>query len=657
MDRTRGKRGEITVFLSMIFLCVAGLICVMLESARTAGARCYLQVAANSSIDSLFSQYHRQLWQNFHLMGLEYGTKEDIEERYLGFLMTYLEAENLYPMTADSADIEVIQSLTDGNGIWLEEEILAYMKYGIWNELDIMPEEGDRFFQDVKEAAAMQDLVTSYKEESKEAWKLEQALERIYGCLAEQQEHHSQAAGALNREDSYGFFRAADSLRDEIKKMPKLLKEYEKQADKLKTRLAEMESELESKEGDLTEERRQMMNQELEQYRSYIAEDGARRQEILNLGPEGERNLTLIEDVKGQVNEIEAYLSSLDEEDVDNSGPMWSAAGGRWNQIHISGKRGSGKKDEEKRGWLMGIQNMADQGLLELVVPPEREISNVLLDLTDAPSKEQEYTGETDKLNLLKRVLVNEYCAMHFSNFVSAPEIMLESNKNHTGETGGHGQGLRQQYQIEYLLTGGDNERSNLADTVKQLLAVREGMNFIHILSDTQKREEAKALALVITGALGLTPLVEITSFFIMGIWALGESMIDLQTLLAGKKVPLLKGREDWTLGMEQLLSMGKRRENPVSSENENGLSYEGYLKLLLLLKPSGEKYARMMDVMQMQIRLDQAGFLMKQCGYRVDIKTQVCGKHVFFALPFVENMTGSGEHGYQMQVRTQKAY
>ena len=62
MGRRKGKRGEITVFLSMVLLCVAGLICVMLESARTAGARCYLQIAANSSMDSLFSQYHRQLW-------------------------------------------------------------------------------------------------------------------------------------------------------------------------------------------------------------------------------------------------------------------------------------------------------------------------------------------------------------------------------------------------------------------------------------------------------------------------------------------------------------------------------------------------------------------------------------------------------------------
>lgn len=652
MGRQRGKRGEITVFLSMILLCVAGLICVMLESARTAGARCYLQIAANSSMDSLFSQYHRQLWQKFHLMGLEYGTEEDIRDRYLGFLMPYMETENWYPMTADSAEIEVIQNLTDGAGIWLEEEILAYMKYGIWNELDITPEDGEQFWKDVKEAASMQGLADSYKKESKEAWKLEQALDSLYACQARQQEHHARAVRALGGEDSYGFFRAADDLKGEIKKIPKLLKAYERQADKCKSRLEEMEAELTSKEGDLTEERRQVMSQELEQYRSYIAEDGARRQEILSLGPEGERNLTVIEDVKGRVNEIESYLASLDEEDDDNSGPMWSAAAGVWNQIHISRQSGTGEKDEEKRGWLLEIENMVNQGLLELVIPPERQVSTMILDLTDAPSKDEEHPGETDRFNLITRVLVNEYCAMHFANFVSAPGFWIGKEAG-TGDS----KTLRQQYQMEYLLIGGEDDRSNLADTVKQLLMVREGLNLIHILSDSQKREEAKALALVITGALGLTPLVEITAFFIMGIWALGESIVDLQTLLAGRKIPLLKGREDWALGLEQLLNMGQSKGSSVIAGQEKGLDYEGYLKLMLLLEQSGQKYCRMMDVMQMDIRLEQGGFLMKRCAYRVDMRSRICGKHVFFALPFVENMTGSGEHGYQMQVRSQKAY
>lgn len=38
------KRGEITVFLSLCLLSVAALICVMVEGARSAGSRVYLQI-------------------------------------------------------------------------------------------------------------------------------------------------------------------------------------------------------------------------------------------------------------------------------------------------------------------------------------------------------------------------------------------------------------------------------------------------------------------------------------------------------------------------------------------------------------------------------------------------------------------------------------
>ena len=640
-----GKRGEITVFLSMILLCTAGLICVMLESARTAGARCLLQTAANSSMDSLFSQYHRALWQNFHVMGLEYRTEEDVEQRCMEFLVKNIDVENWYPMEADAVTVEVLQSLTDDGGLWLEEEIMAYMKFGIWDKLDILPEEGEELWKGITEAGAMQELSDSYKTESKEAWGLEKALNKIYDCLTAQREYHRKAAKALAVESGSGFSRQAGLLKKENQKIPKLVQAYEKQADKLKGRLTQMEGELAGKAGSLSDRQREAMEQELEPYRAYIEEDGERRQEILSLIPEGEIQLQEIKEVEKQVDDIEDYLSTLDEEDDDNSGPMWSAAEADWSRIPISGMAAAGVKDEEKRGWLKRIEDMVDGNLLDLVVPEGHVVSTVSLPLSEAPSKEQERPGQTDKGNLLKRVLVDEYCAMHFGNFLTGQP-----------DAGEH-DGARPQYEMEYILSGQTSDRKNLADTVKKILAVREGMNFIHILSDPSKQEEARGLALLITGALGLTPLVQITAFFIMSVWALGESIVDVQALLSGEKIPLLKGKEDWTLGLEQLLEMGRERISPASKGREQGMDYEGYLKLLLLVESSGKKYYRMMDVMQMKIRQEQPGFLMKRCGYRVDMEARVCGKHVFFGLPFVENLTGSREHGYQMKVRAQKAY
>ena len=53
------KSGQITVFLSLVMLCVCSLVCGLVESARTAGAGWYLKMAADSAMDSVFSGYHR----------------------------------------------------------------------------------------------------------------------------------------------------------------------------------------------------------------------------------------------------------------------------------------------------------------------------------------------------------------------------------------------------------------------------------------------------------------------------------------------------------------------------------------------------------------------------------------------------------------------
>ena len=52
-------RGEVTVFLTMILVSIMTLLLVVVESARETGARLYLRMAADSSMDSVMAQYHR----------------------------------------------------------------------------------------------------------------------------------------------------------------------------------------------------------------------------------------------------------------------------------------------------------------------------------------------------------------------------------------------------------------------------------------------------------------------------------------------------------------------------------------------------------------------------------------------------------------------
>ena len=75
-------RGEVTVFLTMILVSIMTLLLVVVESARETGARLYLRMAADSSMDSVMAQYHRGLWENYRILGLETGEKERLEQEF-----------------------------------------------------------------------------------------------------------------------------------------------------------------------------------------------------------------------------------------------------------------------------------------------------------------------------------------------------------------------------------------------------------------------------------------------------------------------------------------------------------------------------------------------------------------------------------------------
>ena len=106
---------------------------------------------------------------------------------------------------------------------------------------------------------------------------------------------------------------------------------------------------------------------------------------------------------------------------------------------------------------------------------------------------------------LIDRALINKYVEVHFPRY---------ENEQQEGE-----QKRQLFYEQEYIINGKRKDRENLSQTVKKLLAVREGMNLIHILGDSEKREEARLLALALTGAAGVTPIADIAAFFI---WDMG---------------------------------------------------------------------------------------------------------------------------------------
>lgn len=640
------KDGQITVFLSLVLVCVCALLLGILESARTAGARCYLRIAANSALDSLFSQYHRELWDQYRILGLEHEDQDDIEKRFQTWLSPYLEEDNFYPMRVDRIQIADVEQMTGDSGSYLEKEILEYMKYGIWSS-DITPDTAQDIYEKIREAKTLSELSDLYSGHAKEAFRLEETLELITGLLREQEQLYTLAEEELYAEDGPAFRRVAGKLDRELDRLPNLVKEYKKKADTLGRVLEQSRNTFIEKQQELSEAMIEALNQEITRYEEYTARDGARRLEVEELVSVAEGNRRLVQETIEEALRVEEIIEEWEQSDEDSEEELDTAALWRPVQEQFRGFRHKklsfepGVKDKEKQRVLEQVKNMMDIDLLRLVLPEGTEPSKGVLDLSQAPSvtdMPHESIQGDELAGRIRGILVNEYCIQFFHDFLS-PEVK------------------EVQYETEYLIGEKGTDEQNLKAVVTQLLSVRTGLNLAWLLSNTQKRQEADALAAVIAGVTGVGPLTAVISFFILSIWALGEAAGDVKALLHGQKVPLWKSEATWRLDLDNLLQMGRSGNVGSGSGQEAGLQYGAYLKLLLFMKNPWEKLYRVMDIMQMNICREQADFLMNHCAYSVGTVIENRGKHVFFSLGLWTSVMGGTETGYSMPVKVQKAY
>lgn len=648
----RTADGQITVFFSLIMMCMFAFFCVLLESARTAGARWYLQTAASSAMDSVFSQYHRKLWDTYRVLFAEYDTPEDVTDAFGGFILPYLEMENWYPIQYTGAQAEEIIRATEGQGVYFEKEVLDYMKFGIWH-MDFDADTVQGLWNSAKEAASVKNMAESYRGHAREALKLEKSLEAISENLEEQQKLKNSGMSALNSYDGSDFRRAAEKMIRKLEQIPGLVRSYRRKADDLAKGMEISRAKYEKESGDCGEEIQGLLEEEIQQYESYVNADGERRQEIEALEPWSKQMIVELNHLIEESYEVEEIIDEWeDDEEEGGEGPdldaLWSPVEHGFGSLSIQKLSFvHGVKDKEKEGWLEQVSSMYQDGFLKLVVPEGKEISNRASELEEVPSHRDMKPETVRTVNFLDHLLIDEYCGMHFKNFLEEEE-QQEAGQQETETV--------LAYEMEYFLGGKESDRENLSDAVHRLLAVREGMNLVHILTDPQKRAEARGLAMTITGVGALTPLLMITTFFVMSVWALGESLMDVRGLLAGKKIPLLKAKTDWQLELEQLLSMGK--EHVVGTgECDTGLSYLSCLKILLFMSNIVLQEFRMMDLIQMNLRQGQDSFRMRRCVYQIRIQGDFYGKHVFFSPGFVGNLTGGSDLVYPMTVTAERRY
>ena len=110
---------------------------------------------------------------------------------------------------------------------------------------------------------------------------------------------------------------------------------------------------------------------------------------------------------------------------------------------------------------------------------------------------------------------------------------------------------------------------------------------------------EAEALATILAVLVLMPELIEPLKWSIVFAWSFAEAISDLRTLYEGGRVPLIKTAETWHLS---LINLAFFRDH-LGGGGEEGLTYQDYLRMLLLLGDFADETWRMADIIEMQIR------------------------------------------------------
>lgn len=250
---------------------------------------------------------------------------------------------------------------------------------------------------------------------------------------------------------------------------------------------------------------------------------------------------------------------------------------------------------------LENLSAVKSMGILQLVVPDGMQVSSNTAQVSTLPSNrtlmqginsyQQSESGITDTL------LISEYLLDHYKNMVDAKTASVTEGTQET-QVGGL------QYEIEYILEGGNSDKENLEGVVNKLLVMRTAVNYSCLQLSVAKKAEVSALALSIATASGL-PLIQpvLEQTLLLG-WAYGESIIDIRSLLSGNRVELVKTDANWQLDLEGLMTLGQAQDLNVGQDVEAGLNYENYLKILLCLESQDSLVVRGLDMIEQRMNL-----------------------------------------------------
>ena len=665
-------RGSVTIFMALSFTMIAALLLTIVESCRTAGERYFWQVAADASMESLFSQYHRTLWENYRVLGLQYRTDGDLTEEFYDFTEPYRTAHNLFPGSLKEENILLSEHRHITEDTCFEEEVLEYMNYGLIDSLihfagsehneSELSGELQNIFKRTDETKEIRELQKKYSLDSNDLKAVENAIFNVDAAAKNSAACHYDCRSSLSSEDPYGFYSRKDDFTDALNSIDSAVAEFTSAADSLALKVRELRDDFESRKASLSPEGIAAIEAEISEYENYVSGNGSVLAEIEAMPSQTERLRSEADRVENDVIEFEEWLEEAieaceddddDDEDYDFSYEItvfYNSAENDWSSFPLISYHGNVSEINNKNKHLLDqISGFLNGNLLSMVLPDDQETPSKSKTNVSNP-----HFAADSTLNPVEIAIMGEYALKYFNYYhhgVPSKDALPPS-----GNTG---------LEIEYLIGGEESDYENLSEFVTKLVTLREGLNLIYLYSDTAKRNEARAFVTSFLCVTANPALISVFTFFVLGIWALAQSIKDVKTLLSNGKVPVFHDSESWSMDIGGLLDFGSSRSIEADHNSKKGLSYRDYLRTFLLgqgILDQSVINKRMLSRMEKNIqglgKDPETSFSMDECLYALRIDLQTDTRHVMYDNGFIPLVYGSGpDKDYSFNISTYYKY
>lgn len=347
------------------------------------------------------------------------------------------------------------------------------------------------------------------------------------------------------------------------------------------------------------------------------------------LAATGGKDGTLSEELEQDLEESENQSTSVQPvQEVTEGGENETAEGEAVNIEELGSGEEIMQAESETEDPRMYSGQLSGMGLLAVVIPEDMTFSDRVLTGRDRPSIQ--YGG-----------LWNEMFTMN-NEFNSYSDLKQDLQTRGTWKdaliTGGTGIAYAADVfncatdytvndtsvlhcELEYLVCGNESDVSNVKEAVNQIIAIRLPVNYAYLMSDPKKSTQLTDLAMSLMFATGIPePIIK---RLLAGAWAYVEAVAEIRNLMAGKRLSFTKNDSNW---LTQLDNLGESMYIECE-DDEHGLAYKDYLLILLSLNMD-KAYYRMLDIMQLNVREQDASFSIMQAavGISVDIRVSYDG-------------------------------